>query len=319
MRAKIWLALLGIVLALLPCVAVSEEVVAGGPAGTSEKRISMEFKEVPTVQALTMLSKAAEVSYAIQGEIPKDLRVTVYLHNATPQTAFKLVCDSAGLECTYNPVFQTFVISPRATVSMSGVQVPVLGAMTASRGAGGVWIGGAPAAGSSKPFVGLPYQGNSIVREKMMELGVPNQPFEEDGRLVDLSVRNAPLRDALAEMADSVGVIIDVDKSAPKDLKVTATIKNVMFDEALFLLTSQANLIFQVVGEKDGKTVIRVSPPPMMHATVSGVKGQPQCAKCGYPVFMADWKYCPKCGAALAKANPASKGGAAGRGKTGSR
>jgi hypothetical protein len=281
--------------------------------GGEGKKISLEFNAVSLVEALKMISGAAEVSYAIRGEIPVDLRVTAFLRNASPEAAFGLVCDSAGLACDYNPVTRTFVVFAPQTVDLSGVQVPVLGAVHAQglsvRTAGGGTSGGA------RPFFGLPYGEDSVMREEMMRAGIPGVPFEEDGRLVSLEVKDAPFREAVQELAEQAGVDLVIEESVSKDLKVTATIRDVMFDEALFYLTSQANLVFSVMEEKEGKTVLRISPVPVLQVTVSGAEGQPRCPRCGYIIPSPNWKFCSQCGAPLspAKAGIRAEGGGSSR------
>ncbi|NIM04726.1 MAG: hypothetical protein GTO55_02200 [Armatimonadetes bacterium] len=269
-------------------------------AGPNEgKKVTITLNDVAIREALNMLSKAADISFAIQGEIPKDLRVTANLHNASPKAAFELICESAGLACDYNYVNKTFVVSVRPTATISGRRVPLVGAQmfrTDPETLAAYFGEGEPLPSS------LGVREELALRRRMQRMGIPRRSFPEDGVRVDLEVKDAPFREAMAKLAKAANVIIVVDEQVPKELKVTAIIRQVMFDQALFMLVSQANLTYVVEEVKGGeieRSKIRVMRVPVMHVLVTGVEDQPNCPKCGHVIPSPDWKYCCECGAAL--------------------
>lgn len=217
------------------------------------KRVTMEFKDTPAMEALTKLSKEADISFAIRGEIPKDLRVTIYLQNADARSAIRLACDAAGLSCNDSFPGSGFIISARPTATVSGMQLPVIGTMQA----GGMG-GGAMGSGSfSLHFADWGLRGYP--------------PFPGDNLLVDLEVRDLPLSEVMAQLSKSIGLPIIVDKAVPEGLKVTAKIRSLPAGEVLSTLMQQARLTYSVGQGKSGKQEIHVIPWPELRVT--GVLG----------------------------------------------
>jgi type II secretory pathway component GspD/PulD (secretin) len=265
----------------------------GGVGGGGSKKVTVEFKDVPVVDALKQLAKEANTSFAIKGELPKDLRVTVYLQDVSGDNAMRLLCDAAGLAFSLfdQGVWgRTYVISVRPTVTVSGTQVPVVGA----------WLGTATDvegpklrqldAGRLAVELGAH---TDVERAKLARLftGGSTAPSKADRALpsfagqdtfVDLEVKDVPLAAAIAQLSKSSGVAIVVDRSVPEALKVTAKVHGLTLGQTLSMLVQQAHLIYNVGQTKDGKAEIRVIPPPEVQ--VSGLPGEApmlRCENCG--------------------------------------
>ena len=75
--------------------------------------------------------------------------------------------------------------------------------------------------------------------------------FEGGDKLVDLEVKDVPLREAMEKISKASRVAIEVDEMVPKGIKVSATIRKLPLGELLSLLVNQANLTCTVEHNPD--------------------------------------------------------------------
>jgi type II secretory pathway component GspD/PulD (secretin) len=267
--------LLALSLVLLPVLASAEKAAGTGPAtsettaatspppklgkffsGTSgsalreEEKVTLEFKDTSVMEALKKLAKAAGISFAVKGEIPQDLKVTVYLQDASPSTAMNLLCNSAGLVCEFTP--GGWVISVPPTIDISGVMMPVVRAMNI----------GSTDFSDSTPGASLVLKPNTV-----------NPPFDGDGALIDLEVKDVPLEEAVRQLFAGTEAVIKFHPSVPKDLKVTASVRSYYRREALISLLRQANLTYDIrepsLGKGKKRTEVTIIPKTSFSAQIT--------------------------------------------------
>ncbi len=268
MRKSAWILGLAIIACQMPATAYAADQSSAGAVrpivfdGREPKRVTMEFKETPVMEAFKQLAKKADVSFAVRGKIPEDLKVTVYLQNADAYTAVRLLCDAAGLSSAISGS-GGWVISARPIASISGTQVPILGAIPseilneATQRLGGTSVAGI--LNSLPSATGAWWSLSS------------RTSFPGDRKLVDLEGKNISFADAMAQLSKASGVPIIVDNAVPAGMKVTAKIHGLPLGDVLAALVSQARLVYSV-GEvmKDGKAEIHVSPVPELSVTGAG-------------------------------------------------
>jgi len=236
----IWL---GLVFVPLPCSGMVEV-----PAESS-KTITKDFKDVPIVDVLAeinaQLPEPGTIIFA--PSVPKDLRVTLSLHNAKPVDAFVLAIRAAGLKAEDLPEGGPgLILSLPPTVSVGASRVPVVGAMP-------IWgssstsepfeplfalpseRGGAPA---TMPGVGISYRFSGG--------GASRPGFPGDDTLVDLEIQDAPIRDAATAITAASGIKIVVHDAVAEDIKVTARTYRMPLSEVLGLIVDKANLTYTV-------------------------------------------------------------------------
>jgi hypothetical protein len=241
-----------------------------------QKPVTLELKAVPVLDALRILTEKADISYAIKGELPETLKVTVSLKNANPWTAMNLVCEAANLTCA--PANGGgWVIYATPTVSVSGVKVPVVGAV------------------SLHDFSST---GPAIVSSQTPE----SRAFKGDDQLVDLQVKDLPISEALRLLFRQAEFGFILDPALSQDLRVTASMKKVPLREALLAVLNQANLHYIVY---DPLSLIVIGPRlPGSSSTspTSSIKvvipELPKCPKCGADLFPG-WKFCPNDGSKI--------------------
>lgn len=219
---------------------------AAGSAGTKQisievgrptKRISIEFKDTPVVDAIRQLIQDEPISIAFH-DVPEDMRVTATIRDASPEEAVRLLCEAAGLE--WQDVGRdSGVIRMPPSVTVSGSRVPVVGAITMS----------APSASYvdgefrlEAPFAGAKLQGvaPAAIRSEML------MGFDGGAKLVDLEVKDAPIREVMAKLAAASGFSIDVAEPVSGELKVTAKIYRMPIADVLSMIVDQANLTYTV-------------------------------------------------------------------------
>jgi hypothetical protein len=130
-------------------------------------------------------------------------------------SALKMVCEAASLSAEEQE--GKLVIARSPFLQFNGGKAPVIGAVPAS-----MWFGHGAAVDSTPAS------------------------FEGDGKLVDLEVKDAPLREAMEKISKASGVAIEVDETVSKEIKVSATIRKLPLREVLSLLVNQANLTYTV-------------------------------------------------------------------------
>jgi len=253
MKRTLRFAWLALALGLLPCLGAAE-----APAKTGQK-ITKDFTETPVVDVIAELSKYWDFSVALQGNIPKDLRVNLSLRNAGPEEALSLVCLAADLKCERTEGGILISVPPTATVS--GTRIPIVGAAPTITISGRNIVlrkdeqgrivdvevdGRSIALPGSGPGVGYLYPRASVQEW--------HPPFKGDTSLVDLEVKDGLLAEAVAQLSKVSGIEIVVDEAVPKEIKVTAKIRKMALGEVLSLLASQAGLAY-TVGEDEKKYV----------------------------------------------------------------
>jgi len=304
-----FLFLLLAVLIAIPCLLS----VTPGEEGAGDG-ITAEFKDAPVLEAIELITRQTGISYAVQGELPADRKVTLRLNNAHPQAALTLICEAAGL--SWKPGPGGWIIAARPTLTVEGARVPVLGALQYPPDIGSLVGGG---------FGSAPWLGTDL-RIARAALGLPQIP--SDSTPVTLEVKDANFKEVAAQLSQASKVTIRVNESVPKGLKVTARVYHMPLREVLGLLVNQANLTYMVSEpEKEGaRPVVIIIPRPYLHVTGPGVNVFPGefgggvgisgatlppmhipdlvCPNCQRPIIRLepDWKFCPRCGNKLPEA-----------------
>ena len=249
-------------------------------AAVGGTRITIELKDAPVVDAIMQLIKDEPVSIAFR-DIPEDLRVTATIRDASPEEAVMLLCAAAGLE--WEDVGRDGgVIRMPASVTVGGARVPVVGAMSVGS--------------RVSPTVPLAIRGP--VEAPWISPDRARPTFDGDDKLVDLEVKNAPIRDVMAKLSTASGFPIEVTEPVSDELKVTAKIYRMPIGDVLSMIVDQANLTYTVsygVNENAkrryeaglatiqeyesarGKPEIHIVPKPEL--TVSGPGAQPSTSQ----------------------------------------
>ncbi|UCH34503.1 MAG: zinc ribbon domain-containing protein [Armatimonadota bacterium] len=207
------------------------------PGAVSGKRITIEFKDTPVMDAIEALIGDAPVSIAFR-DIPEDLRVTATIRDASPEEAVMLVCAAAGLE--WEDVGRDGgVIRMPPSVSVGGARVPVVGAMSV-----GSRVSPTAPLATEGPFLTTRLQVPTEARSVFQDLARPT--FEGDDKLVDLDVKDAPIREAMTKLSEASGIPIHVAEPVSNELKVTAAIYRMPIGDVLAMIVNQAGLAYTV-------------------------------------------------------------------------
>jgi hypothetical protein len=145
-----------------------------------------------------------------------------------------MVCEAAGLTCKIDRA--SVVITAPPTVNVGGAQVPLLGAMSVSSGLPGIYMPGAS---------------RSVLR--VLQTAEGHASFAGDDKLVDLEVKDAPIRETMAKLSEVSSIKIVVHEAVLKEIKVTARMYRMPLGEVLALIVGQANLTY-TVGSTPDKT-----------------------------------------------------------------
>ena len=229
------------------------------------KRISIEFKDTPVVDAIKQLIQDEPVSIAFR-DIPEDLRVTATIRDASPEEAVMLLCAAAGLE--WEDVGRdggVIRMPPSATVG--GSRVPLVGAMRV--GSRGPSLPSAVLAGPQLTLQappGAPWVSPESVRPT----------FDGGDKLVDLEVKEAPIREAMAKLAEASGIPIHVADPVSNELRVTAKIYQMPLGDVLSMITMQANLVYTVGYVKTDTAKAKYKAGLITAEEYESSKGQPE-------------------------------------------
>ena len=196
------------------------------PQGQSPK-ISLDLKDASPKDAITQITKVAKLPCVFSGELPDKPTVTSTFQDVDAILALKMVCEATGL-ITSEQDEKTKLVIRRSPVSLpvDGVNARVIGAVPAS-----TWL------------------------NRAYSLDASPASFEGDCKLVDLEVKDAPLREAMEKISQASGVAIVVDDTVSKDIKVNATIRKLPLRQILSDLVSQANLTYTVENKPDPEVV----------------------------------------------------------------
>jgi len=209
------------------------------------KRVTVKLKDAQVVDVLMGLARDAGKSVAFRGDFPKPT-VTVSFRDVDIARAVAMVCDAARLTCEAVP--EGWLISTAPAVSVGGSSVPLLGAVSVS--------GGTSGAGSmASTFAEHLKAWDAALKQARGQMSLPGAPgaygakppdFQGDDRLVDLDVKDVPLREAMAKLSEASGIEIVVHEAVPKEVKITARIYQMPLAEVLSLIVDQANLTYTV-------------------------------------------------------------------------
>ena len=204
------------------------------------KRVTVKLKDAQVVDVLMGLARDAGKSVAFRGDFPKPT-VTVSFRDVDIARAVAMVCDAARLTCEAVP--EGWLISTAPAVSVGGSSVPLLGAVSVS----GATSGAGSTGGLAKQLAAV----HAALRQARVHMSLPGVPgaygakppdFQGDDRLVDLDVKDVPLREAMAKLSEASGIEIVVHEAVPKEVKITARIYQMPLAEVLSLIVDQANL-----------------------------------------------------------------------------
>ncbi len=276
----VWL-VLAIMLVTLPVCAQGPEQTTTKAPTVSGKKVSLALNNVPLKEAVDVVAKAGELAYAFSGDLPSDIRVTLNIPSPGIDAfaALQMICQAAGLVCRPMPDVPNGVIiysspwgrsfSQTAGTSGTGTIPMPISDITAVARAAYERVKAGSAAGAAGVSGSVGAGPGAIMRP-------PLPSFSGDKKLVDLEVKDAPLNEALRQLAMSSGYAIILDESAPQGIKVTAKVYKMPFGEVLSTLMSQAGLIYTVEyrdpNEKErhgaGVAVIHIVPVPELKVTV---------------------------------------------------
>jgi hypothetical protein len=286
--------------------AVWAPLVCGAPAATPSVP-QVVLRDAPVLDALNQVGKAYGLQIIARG-IPEDLRVSadIVLSGLAPEEALSVICKAAGLNppVRFDPL-NAYIISGPATATVAGSDVPILGAVALTP----PLVGGAA----------LPVSPGVAGNERMS--------FAGEDKLVDLEVKDAPIREVMAKLSAASGFSIDVAEPVSNQLKVTAKIYRMPIGDVLSMIVDQANLTYTVsygvnelakqrydaglanaqeLESKRGKPEIHIVPKPELTVTGPGarttvVDGQPVFFHSEFPggsyvqVEYTPVLVCPKC------------------------
>jgi len=211
-------------------------VVSPSGAPTAEAgHPTLNVKDAPVEDVLRMAAKAGGFDLVLAG-IPKDLRVSLEVNDLNPEQIIDAVCKSTGLSCIkISP--KIYAITGNAMVDVSGSRVPVVGAITMSAPSMDYITGGAAA-----PYMTAEPSGVELAAiRSAMPMG-----FDGGDKLVDLEVKDAPIREVMAKLSAATGFRIEVAEPVSDQLKVTARIYRMPIADVLSMIVGQANLTYTV-------------------------------------------------------------------------
>jgi len=191
------------------------------------RSVNVDFQDTPITDAIKALARDLDRPVLFPRQFPKDLRVTLSLRGADPEHAVRMVCEAAGLTCKIDRA--SVVITAPPTVNVGGAQVPLLGAMSVSSGLPGIYMPGAS---------------RSVLR--VLQTAEGHASFAGDDKLVDLEVKDAPIRETMAKLSEVSSIKIVVHEAVPKEIKITAKMYRMPLGEVLSLIVGQANLTYTV-------------------------------------------------------------------------
>lgn len=265
MRRTSWLPRIIAVVVLVP-VAVGFSFAV--TFGMEERQVTLDLRDSPVGDALRTVFRDTPFSFTLSPEVDKQKKVTVSLKGVPLAAALRAIGNAANLEITAEPDNRwVYVVKPRPTVTMGGAQVPVVGAMTL--GADPAGAGGGTGISRGFYFVGPTEDTASLLTRvgtgvgRGYALGVP--PAGPGEKLVDLDVKEAPIREAMAQLAKASGVEIVVHPAVSPQIKVTVRAFTVPADWLLTTIVSQCHL-----------TVVTETIPAHVAPLVSAEQGEQQ-------------------------------------------
>jgi ssDNA-binding Zn-finger/Zn-ribbon topoisomerase 1 len=205
--------------------------------------LQVVLKDAPVLEALNQVGKAYGFQIIARG-IPEDLRVSadIVLSGLAPQDALSAICKTAGLNppVRFDPL-NAYIISGPATATVAGSDVPIIGAVALTPppvgGAAAIPVNPSELAALTA-VAALPMAPGVAGNERMSFVG--------GDKLVDLEVKDAPIREVMAKLSAASGFSIDVAEPVSNELKITAKIYRMPIADVLSMIVGQANLTYTV-------------------------------------------------------------------------
>jgi hypothetical protein len=209
-----------------------------------ERQVTLDVRDSPAEEALRLVFRDTPFSFTLSPEVEKGRKVTVSLNEVPFPVALRAIGNAANLEITAEPDNPwVYVVKPRPMVTMGGAPVPVVGAVTL--GPDGAGAGEGTAAGRQWRWI-APTNGPADTAFLLAQAArdwtgiVP--PAGPGEKLVDLDVKDAPIREAMAQLAKASDLEITVHPAVSPQIKVTARAFAVPADWLLNTIVSQAHL-----------------------------------------------------------------------------
>jgi len=212
------------------------------PQGQAPK-VTVDLKDASPKEAITMIAKAAKLPCVFSGDLPDKPTVTSAFQETDAVEALKLVCDAANLIATVQDAKGREVLPgheelpAKLVIRRSAVSL-------AMDGGNARVLGVARAGDLSNALAAVRGDWSGRLAD-----------FQGYDKLVDLEVKDAPLREAMEKISKASGVAIEVDETVSKEIKVSATIRKMPLREVLSLLVNQANLTYTVENTPDPEVV----------------------------------------------------------------
>jgi hypothetical protein len=205
-------------------------------------KITLKLERVAVGLAIAKIAEAAKISVVVAKELPEQPPISMEFFDVKADDALKAVCRAAGLVAEEEDGALVIFQTPFATVG--GEKVPLVGAAPPIAGAGPPgFYSVLPEALAYGLRVETP---RGTVRTTTGTALSGPASFEGDSKLVDLEVKDAPLREAFAALSKESGIKIVVDEAVSKEIKVTARVRKMALRELLDMLVNQANLTYAV-------------------------------------------------------------------------
>jgi type II secretory pathway component GspD/PulD (secretin) len=212
-------------------------VLNGSLAGLPDRRISVDFKDMPVAEAIRQLFALADLKAEVQDDLPKDAVISLTAKNVLLSRALSLVLSAAG-DAQWRGE-----IKDGRTVYRVGKKLP--GGMAPF---GGINIPGFPLAPGQAFNPGFP------------AVAIAGRDAFPDVR-VTLKLEDVPLADAVRQLFAAAKLEVEIDKDFGRDRRVTADIKDEPFREALKTVMKGAGGYTFNVTSSNGKTTYKIGRP----------------------------------------------------------
>lgn len=230
---------------LLVCLSLAV-IAAGASSGLAQrgapeerkpvKLVTLDLKDVPLADAVRQILAATDLSVVFVGDLPREPKVTMRLKEADPIPTLEMLANFAGFQ--FSPYRHPEVGAPVAVLAP-------LRELTYPPVHGGIVTGGGGGGGGGRA-----------------DLAPPSLPDEITSLVVDLDMKDAPFREAIAAVDKQVHAVartsLLVDDSVPQDLRVTARLHKMPLSWVLTSLVQQAGLTYGIQDTPAPEVVARV-------------------------------------------------------------
>jgi type II secretory pathway component GspD/PulD (secretin) len=221
-------------------VAVLLSVAVAPSFAMEEKQVTLDLRDSPVGDALRTVFRDTPFSFTLSPEVEKGRKVTLSLNGVPFTVALRAIGSAADLEITAEPDNpRVYVVKPRPTVSVGGAPVPVVGAVTLGIGTAGA----DDRVSTSRTWSFIDATDTaSLLAQAARSRGLIVPPAGPGEKLVDLDVKGASVREAMAQLAKASGLEIVVHPAVSPQIKVTARAFAVPADWLLNTIVDQAHL-----------------------------------------------------------------------------